>query len=428
MKKLFLLLFLIGFVFSAVAQDSKDKEKTSSWGEFFKAKAVEYYGEAVNLRRTLHQMPEPCFQEKETSAFVARYLQRLGLKVHKGIGGFGLKAVLKGNAAGPVIAIRADMDALPIEERTGFPFASKNKGTMHACGHDAHMTNVLIAAKMLAGVKEKIPGTIVFIFQPCEEGAPLGKKGGAETMILNGVLENPHIDAILGLHVLPDLPLGTIGVCSGPIMANVASFYITIFGKSSHGAFPHQGVDAIYVAATAILQFQALISRFRDPNEPAVLTVGKITGGVRLNVIAEKVELEGTVRTFSFAFQDKISMGMEKILKGLSIAYGTQYRFDFTKDAPFVKNDPALFEFMLPLLKKELGDANVRIVKPMTIAEDFSHYSHKIPGLYFFLGVGGKAALHTSTFAVDEQVFKIAPALFAAAAVHYLENGGASRF
>ena len=363
-----------------------------------------------------------CHLEKETSAFIARYLRELGLDVFTGIGGYGIKAILKGKKAEPVLAIRADMDALPIEEKTGLPFSSKNKGSMHACGHDAHMTNVLITARMLSEMKEKIPGTVVFIFQPCEEGAPPGKTGGAQAMINAGILENPHIDAILGLHVLPDLPVGAIGLCPGPIMANVASFYIKIFGKASHGAFPHQGVDAIYAASSAIMQFQSLISRFRDPNEPAVLSVGKIKGGVRLNVIAEEVELEGTVRTFSFEFQDRLSMGMEKILKGISYAYGTQYRFDFVKDAPFVKNDRPLTEFFIPVFKKILGEKNVQIVKPMTIAEDFSHYSHKIPALFFFLGVGGKSALHTPTFAVDEAVLKTGPVLFATAAIHYLTN------
>lgn len=393
---------------------------------FFKQNAEKYFQEAVQIRRRLHQIPELCFQEKETSRFVSRYLEDLGLDVSTGIGGYGIKAVLTGYKAAPVIAIRADMDALPIEEKTGLPFASQNSGAMHACGHDAHMTNVLIAARMLSEIKEQIPGVIVFIFQPCEEGAPPGQKGGAEAMIQAGVLENPHIDAIFALHVLPDLPVGAIGICAGPIMANVASFYIKIFGKAAHGAFPHQGIDAIYVAAAAIMQFQSLVSRFHDPAQTAVLTVGKINGGVRLNVIAEEVELQGTVRTFSFAVQDEIAAGIEKILKGLAIACGIKYRFDFTKDAPYVKNDPALTESSIALFKKELGEQNVHIVKPMTIAEDFSHYSHKIPAVFFFLGVGGQSPLHSSTFSVDEQVFRIAPALFASAAVHYLKNPAAA--
>ncbi len=414
-RRLLFLLFLIGLVLGASAQDF-------DFVGYFKQKAEEYFPDAVRLRRHLHQYPELCFQEKETSAFISDYLKKLGLEVLPGIGKYGIKAVLKGTRSKPVVAIRADMDALPIEEKTGLPFASKNKGKMHACGHDAHMTNGLIAARMLAGIKDKIPGTIVFIFQPCEEGAPPGQPGGAEAMIRDGVLENPHIDAILGLHVMPDLAVGSIGVCQGPIMANVASFYITIFGKSSHGAFPHQGIDAIYAAAAAIMQFQSLISRYRDPGEPAVLTVGKINGGVRMNVIAEKVDLEGTVRTFSFELQDRISMGMEKILKGLSIAHGIKYRFDFSKDAPFVKNDETLANFLIPVFKKVLGEANVLMVKPLTVAEDFSHYSHKIPGHLFLLGSGGQSALHTPEFAVDEQVFKVAPLLFASAAVAYLKE------
>ena len=247
MKKPILLLFLTGFVFGMWADD------VDFTGQFAQ-KAEAHFQEAVRLRRHLHQIPELCHLEKETSGFITRYLRELGLEVKTGIGGYGIKAILKGMKAEPVIAIRADMDALPIVEKTGLSFASKNKGDMHACGHDAHMTNVLIAARMLSEMREKIPGTIVFIFQPCEEGAPPGKTGGAQAMIKAGVLEHPHIDAILGLHVLPDLPVGTIGLCPGPIMANVASFYIKIFGKASHGAFPHQGVDAIYAASSAIMQ------------------------------------------------------------------------------------------------------------------------------------------------------------------------------
>lgn len=410
-----LFLFLMGYAVCLCAQDF-------DFPGFFKQNAEKYFQEAVQIRRHLHQIPELCFQEKETSRYVTQYLEKLGLNVSTGIGGYGIKAVLAGCKAAPVIAIRADMDALPIEEKTGLPFASKNNGKMHACGHDVHITNVLIAARMLTEIKEQIPGTIVFIFQPCEEGPPPGQKSGAETMIQAGVLENPHIDAMLTLHVFPDLPPGVVGICPGPIMANVASFYIKIFGKASHGAFPHQGIDAIYVAAAAIMQFQSLISRFHDPAQPAVLSVGKINGGVRLNVIAEEVELQGTVRTFSFDSQEQIGGGIEKILKGLSVAYGVKYRFDLTKDAPFVDNDPKLTEFLISIFKKELGEENVHIVKPMTIAEDFSHYSHKIPAVLFFLGVGGQSPLHSPTFSVDEQVLEIAPALFASAAIHYLRN------
>jgi amidohydrolase len=408
-------LFLLAWPFLSQAEDV-------DFISFFKQKAESIYPEAVQMRRQLHRCPELCFQEKETAAIVAGYLESLGLEVKTGIGGYGIKAVLAGARPGPVIAIRSDLDALPIEEKTGLDFASKNRGVMHACGHDVHITNVLMAARLLAEVKDRLAGTVVFIFQPCEEGAPLGRSGGAETMIAAGVLDNPRVDAILALHVFPGLPAGVIGIRKGAIMANVASFYISIFGKASHGAFPHQGIDAIYAAASAIMQFQALISRFRDPMEPAVLTVGKVTGGVRLNVIADRVDMDGTVRSFSFAVQDQISMGIEKILKGLEIALDIRYRFDFEKDAPYVKNDDNLTAFLAPLFEEVLGKGMVREVQPLTVAEDFSLYSHRIPALLFLLGVGDQAALHTPEFTVDETVLKIAPVLFASAAVHYLEH------
>ena len=386
---------------------------------YFRQKADAYLQEAVHLRRQLHQFPELCFQEKQTSSFVSSYLKALGLEVKTGIAGFGIKAILKGIRNQPVFGIRADMDALPIHEKTGLQYASHNAGKMHACGHDAHMTNVLITAKILSEIKDRIPGTIVFLFQPCEEGPPPNQPGGAELMIQEGALDKPKIDAMLGLHVFPDIPVGCIGIRKGPIMANVASFYITIEGKSSHGAFPHQGIDSIYVASCAIQQFQSLISRLRDPAEPAVLSVGKINGGVRVNVIAEKVKLEGTVRTFSFELQDKISRGIKNILEGLSTAYGTTYQFVFSKDAPFVKNDPALAEFLIPLFKSLLGEARVMEVEPMSIAEDFSYYSHRIPSLLFFLGVGPQQPLHAPGFTVDEEIFRFGPALFASAAYHF---------
>jgi amidohydrolase len=385
-------------------------------------KAEQYYPQALKLRRHLHQCPELCFQEKETSEFIATFLEKLGLKVQTGIAGTGIKAILRGTRTKPVFAIRADMDALPITEQTDFTYASRNPGNMHACGHDAHMTNVLITAKILSELRDRIPGTIVFIFQPCEEGPPPNQPGGAQAMIQDNVLKNPLVDAILGLHVLPGIPVGSIGIRAGPIMANVASFYVNIFGKASHGAFPHQGIDAIYVASSAIQQFQSLISRFRDPKESAVLSVGKIKGGVRMNVIAEKVELEGTVRTFSFELQDKIAEGMEKILKGLAVAYGITYRFTFSKDAPFVNNNPELTEFFIPVFENILGKNQVQKVKPLSIAEDFSYYSHQIPAVFFFLGTGETSPLHTPTFSVDEKILKIGPILFAGAAIAYLEG------
>jgi len=389
---------------------------------YFKEKAREYHPEAVKIRRYLHTIPEPCFQEKKTAAFIADYLEKCGLEVQTGIAGTGVKAVLEGNRPTPVVGIRSDMDALPITEQTGLPFESQNKGTMHACGHDGHMTNVLLTAKLMSEIKDKIPGTVVFIFQPCEEGAPGGGSAGADRMTEAGVLENPKIDAMLGLHVMPGYPVGAIALREGPIMANVASVYITINGKSSHGAFPHQGIDAIYASSLAIIQFQSLISRFKDPNEKAVLTIGKINGGVRLNVIADRVEMEGTVRTFSFETESSIEKGMENILKGMKVSMGITCDFKFVKSSRYVKNDVTLTRLLTPVFKELLGEKNVIVTEPVTVGEDFSTYSHKVPSLFFFLGTGVEGNLHSPVFSVDEDIFFYGPVLFSSAAAAVLSS------
>jgi amidohydrolase len=390
-----------------------------SW---LKEKTKEYFPEAVKIRRYLHQYPEPCFKEHKTSAYIAEYLKKCGLEVQTGIAGTGIKAILRGAKEQPVVGIRSDMDALPIIEQTGLEFQSRHQGFMHACGHDAHMTNVLISAKLLSGIKEKIPGTIVFIFQPCEEGAPAGSLSGADRLIREGILDNPKIDAMVGLHVMPGYPVGTVALREGALMANVAWIYITINGKSSHAAFPHQGVDVIYAAACAITQFQSLISRRKAPNEQAVLTIGKINGGVRLNVIADKVEMEGTVRTFSFDTQDMIETGMENILKGLQTALGITYEFKFEKSSKYVKNDINLTRKVMPVFKKLLGDEHVVITDPVTVGEDFSAYSHQIPSFFFFLGAGEQGALHSPTFSVDEKIFQYGPLLLSSAALEFLKK------
>lgn len=420
MKKIIIFLFIAVSLF--LHSYSHQGRGDFDFFTYFQKKVKEFFPEAVKIRRYLHQYPELCFKEKKTSAFIADYLKNCGLEVQTGIAGTGIKALLKGNRDKPVVGIRSDMDALPITEQTGLDFQSKNNGLMHACGHDGHMTNVLLTAKILSGVKEKIPGTVVFIFQPCEEGTPDGSPSGADRMLKEGVLENPKIDAMLGLHVMPGYPTGTIALREGPIMANVASIFITIKGKSSHGAFPHQGVDAIYGASLAVIQFQSIISRFKDPNEKAVLTIGKIKGGVRLNVIADRVEMEGTVRTFSFETEANIEKGMENILKGLSQSVGISYDFKFAKSSQYVKNDIKLTRILTPLFKKLLGEKNVIITDPVTIGEDFSAYSHRIPSLFFFLGAGEKGKLHSPQFSVDEDIFLYGPLLFSSAAIELLRN------
>jgi amidohydrolase len=380
------------------------------------------FKEAVKIRRHLHQYPELCYQEKKTTEFIAGFLKKLGLEVSENIAGTGLKALLKGKNDEPVVGIRADLDALPITEKTGLSFESKHKGIMHACGHDIHMTNVLITAKMLSKVREKLPGSIVFIFQPCEEGTTDGKPTGARLMVNGGVLKNPKINVMFGLHIMPDFPVGTIALKPGPLMANVDSVFITIYGKSSHGAFPHQGIDAIYASSCAIQQFQSLISRFKDPKEQAVLSIGKICGGVRVNVISERVDMEGTVRTFSFKTQNLIQKGIEKILKGLELSHGITFKFNYAKGTKYVKNNPELTNWAFPIFEKILGKQNVILSDPLTIGEDFATYSHRIPSLFFFLGAGGKGKLHTPILSPDEKIFLFGPRILASLAVEYLMN------
>ena len=409
---------------SAPQGDGRSRPADFDFISYFQGEAARMFPESVELRRQLHGFPEPCFQEKETAAFVASYLKKLGLDVATGIAGTGVKAVLRGGLPGPVVGLRADMDALPIEEATGLPFRSRNPGRMHACGHDAHMTHVLTAARMLSGVRDRLPGTVVFIFQPCEEGAPKKEKGGAERMIEAGILENPRLDALLALHVLPDLPAGRISLRPGAIMANVCWIYIHIQGKAAHGAFPHQGIDAIAVAASAITQFQTLISRSRDPGEKAVLSIGKISGGVRSNVIAENVDMEGTLRTFSEREEDRLLAGIGNILRGLETAFGVKAALEFEKVNPSVFNDARLHDLVLPVFQKMLGPDNVLAAEPLTIGEDFALYTRRLPSLLFFLGSGGGSPLHAPTFTVDEEILRTAPALLAGAAYAFLEREG----
>lgn len=412
MKKwtFFLLLIWIGTVLA----------QTEDVYKVLKDKSNAYFDEAVRLRTHLHQYPETCYMEEQTALFIADYLESLGLEVITNIGGKrGIKAVLKGTKDSPVVGIRADMDALPILEATGLEWTSKHEGVMHACGHDIHMTNGLMAARYLVDMKERLPGTVVFIFQPCEEGTNDGSPAGASMLADAGILENPNIDAMFGLHVMPGFPLGSAAFREGPIMANVATVKIAILGKSSHGALPHEGIDAVYAASMAVVQFQSLISRIKDPSEKAVLSIGKIKGGVRMNVIADRVDMEGTVRTFSFETEKLIEEGIEKVLKGLKVSLGIDYEYAFLRGSKYVKNDTTLTAITADVFRKVIGEKNVLTTEPMTVAEDFSVYSHKIPSFFFFLGTGG-GTLHHPEFAPDEEILRYGGLLLSSAAMNYL--------
>jgi len=366
----------------------------------------------IKIRRFLHMNPELSNREYETAKLVASKLTSLGLEVKTGVAGTGVVGLLRGALPGPTVAIRADMDALPIQEQNTFPFRSLNPGVMHACGHDFHTSIGLGTAMVLTTIKNKIRGNIKFIFQPAEEGAPPGEEGGAALMIKEGVLDNPPVRAIFALHVWPELEVGQVGYTSGYIMASSDSFILTIKGKSAHAARPQEGIDAIVIAAEVVNNLQTIISRYLDPTEPAVITVGKIQGGVRSNIIAEKVVLEGTVRTLNEKVRDRIPLLMENVVKGISQSYGANYSFEYSKNLPPLYNHPDFVQIVLPGLKECLGEENLISLKPQMVAEDFAFFAEKIPAFMYLLGVRtpgqtSAAPLHSPNFNPDEKAIPV---------------------
>lgn len=360
----------------------------------------------IKIRRFLHMNPELSNREYETAKLVASILISLGMEVKKGVAKTGVVGLLHGSQQGSTVGLRADMDALPILELTDVPYKSLNPGVMHACGHDVHTSIALGTAMVMTGLKDRIKGNIKFIFQPAEEGPPPGEEGGASLMIKEGVLEEPSVGAIFGLHVWPE-DLGKVYFIPGHMMASSDWFQIVIKGKSSHGARPHEGVDSIALASNIVVSLQSVISRTTNPTDPAVLTIGKINGGTRSNIIAEKVILEGTVRTLSERNREKIPQLMENIVKGATHSFGADYTFSYRKGAPSLYNHPELAKIMLPTLLKVLGEEQVKELSPQMVAEDFSYYCQEIPGFYFFLGVKNLAQetiapLHNPYFNPDE--------------------------
>lgn len=363
--------------------------------------------EIIKLRRFLHMNPELGNREFETARTIAGKLISLGLETRTGVAKTGVVGLLRGEQPGPTVALRADMDALPIQEMTDVPFRSLNPGVMHACGHDIHMAVALGTAMVLNEMKDRIRGNIKFIFQPAEEGPPPGEEGGASLMIREGVLVDPRVSAIFGLHVWNE-NVGRILFSPGNIMAASDGFQIVVKGKSAHGARPQDGVDAVLVASHIVTALQSVVARSLDPTHPAVLTVGRIEGGTRANIIADKVTLEGTVRTLSDAGRKKIPALMENIAKGIAGSFGASAVLDYRFNTPAVYNHPELARTMLPSLVRALGKDRVLDLEPQMVAEDFAFYAQKIPGLFFFLGVKNPAqtkaaALHTPLFNPDER-------------------------
>ena len=388
----------------------------------------------IDLRHQIHQYPELGNREFKTAKLVAEHLRSLGIEVETNIAYTGVVGVLKGNKPGPVVAVRADMDALPVTEETDLPFKStvkttyldKEVGVMHACGHDIHTSVQLGVASVLASMKRSLPGTVKFIFQPAEEGPPPGEEGGAELMLKEGVFDNPKPSAVFGLHTHAALEVGELGLTIGPAMAAVDQFIITIKGKQSHGAYPHKSVDPIIMATEVVTAFQTIRSRSLSPLEPSVVTVGIIRGGERFNIIPEEVHLEGTVRTYDPEVQDMVEKRMNEILKGITLAYGGSFELNYDRGTPATINDPELCKQMIPTLERIVGKNNLKMMDPVMGGEDFAIFANEVPGIYYRLGVVKPGTtsgwIHTPTFRADDSCLEIGIRAMSNMVVDYLTS------
>ncbi len=400
--------------------------------------AAELNPQVVAWRRDFHKNPELGNRETRTSKIIADELRKLGFEVTTGVATTGVVGVLRGGRPGPVVALRSDMDALPVAEQGDLPFKSTAKaqwngqevGVMHACGHDNHMAILLGAATALARMKDRLPGTVKVIFQPAEEGPPPGETGGAEQMIKESVLDNPKVDAVFGLHVFP-FPAGTIVYRPGPLMASGDTFVIKIKGRQTHGAVPWGGIDPIVIGSQVVMGLQTIISRTVNITEaPAVVTVGRFTGGNRSNIVPEMVELEGTVRAFDETVRTSIHERIRAIATNYAEAAGGSATVDFALGYPVTRNDPALTERMLPTLRRTVGADNVRLGPLTGTAEDFSFFQQKVPGLFVFLGVTPRdqdytkvAQNHSPLFFADESALPVGVKVMTNLALDYLFRG-----
>jgi len=383
-------------------------------------KAQEINEYVVNLRRDFHRNPEPSFEEVRTSGIVAKELESMGVKVTR-IGKTGVLGVLEGSAPGKVIALRADMDALSVTEETGLPFSSEIPGFMHACGHDAHTAMLLGAAKLLSGMKDQIKGTVKFMFQPAEEIAK-----GAKSMVKGGVLKNPDVDMVFGMHIWADVEAGKIGLQEGPMMASADTWNLTVKGKSAHGSSPWQGVDAVTCAVAIYQGFQTIISRVNDAREAIVINVGTFNGGERFNVIPGKTVMTGMNRTFCEHSRKNMPEWMEKIIKNTCSAYGCEYEFNYDfLCSPTINNHEATATAMASVVKL-VGEKNIVTQDKMMGSEDFSEYSENVPGTIMFLGGGNKAknccySHHSNHFDIDEETFPTGVASYVQVALDFLK-------
>jgi amidohydrolase len=385
----------------------------------------------VECRRDIHVHPELSNREVRTGTLAAERLKTLGLEVRHPVARTGAVGILRGGRPGATVALRADIDALPIDETIDVPYRSQTPGVKHACGHDAHTTIVLGVAEVLAKMKDRLPGTVVFVFQPAEEGPPEGEEGGAPLMIKQGVLADPKLQAIYGLHMDPFLDVGSVGWSIGPIFASSDTFSIEVIGKTTHGAYPHTGIDPVPIAAEIVTNLQLLVSRQIDAQNPKVLTIGSVHGGNRFNIIADKVRMEGTLRTLDAAVRREMKERMQRVVEGVARIHGTTaaLRFRDAGNSPTV-NDAALTRASLPSLERVFGKARTLEVKPQMGAEDFAAFAERVPALYVKLGIrnearGITAAIHTAEFDIDEAVLPLGVRAMATLVWDYLARSQA---
>ncbi len=430
MKKIIFFAGLFTFSVFASAQNTALKATITQ-------KATSLESKVITWRRDFHQNPELGNREFKTAEKIAAHLRSLGIEVQTGVAKTGVVGILKGGKPGPVVALRADIDALPIKERVNIPFASKAMGeyngkivpVMHACGHDTHTAILMGTAEILASIKSELKGTVKFIFQPAEEGPPEGEEGGAKLMVKEGVLENPKVDVIFGLHINAQTEVGKIKYRPKGTMAASDLYTIKINGKQTHGAYPWLGIDPITTAAQIIMGIQTIVSRNLNITESAaVISVGQINAGARSNVIPEELTMTGTIRSLDSKVQDMMHSRLKKVVSSIAESAGATAEIKITNQTLITYNDPLLTEKMVPTLEITAGKDNVSITPAVTGAEDFSYFQEKIPGLYFFLGGAPKgkpieetAPHHTPDFYIDESSFVLGMKALSNLTIDYME-------
>jgi carboxypeptidase Ss1 len=379
----------------------------------------------VRIRRKVHANPELAFQERRTAALVSAELRKAGLEVKEGVGGTGVVGFLRGAGPGRTVALRADMDALPVQELSGEEFASRTKGVMHACGHDSHIAMLLGAARILANHRAELKGSVKVLFQPAEEAAEEG--GGAKPMIEAGVLERPNVDYVFGLHIFANFPSGTFALRPGPLMAASGVFKIRIVGRGGHGSAPHQTVDPVFVAAQVITALQGIRSRMVDPVEPSVVSVCSVHSGTRNNIIPDEALLEGTMRTVNDETRRKVATLIRRIANSACKTFGAGCEVEIKGGYPVTENDPAVTTEVSRLLRSIPGTRTLEI-PPLMVAEDFAFFLQRTPGAYYFLGTrneekGCVSPNHSSRFRIDEDVMKYGSASLALLAFEFAGRG-----